>query len=177
MNCQKDNSGVVKNTIQELSKGQGNNTDIKYIDLSDTDPFFLSGFCGKEVDETDEFTRYYQYFYEQLSMDYLKQDYPYDHEILDLILHLIIEVMCSNRKQIRIASDDKPIEIVKSSFMKLDSEHIRFVMSSFKENTTDVRNIKQYLLASIYNAPYTISAHYDAKVRHDMASGKLGGRW
>ena len=59
----------------------------------------------------------------------------------------------------------------------LDSEHIRFVMSSFKENTTDVRNIKQYLLASIYNAPYTISAHYDAKVRHDMASGKLGGRW
>ena len=156
LNCQKDNSGVVKNTIQELSKAQGNNTDTNYIDFSDTDPFFPSGFCGKEVDETDEFTRYYQYFYEQLSMDYLKQDYPYDHEILDLILHLIIEVMCSNRKQIRIASDDKPIEIVKSSFMKLDSEHIRFVMSSFKENTTDVRNIKQYLLASIYNAPYTI---------------------
>ena len=177
LNCQKDNSGVVKNTIQELSKAQGNNTDTNYIDFSDTDPFFPSGFCGKEVDETDEFTRYYQYFYEQLSMDYLKQDYPYDHEILDLILHLIVEIMCSNRKQIRIASDDKPIEIVKSSFMKLDSEHIRFVMSSFKENTTDVRNIKQYLLASIYNAPYTISAHYDAKVRHDMASGKLGGRW
>ena len=85
LNCQKDNSGVVKNTIQELSKGQGNNTDIKYIDLSDTDPFFPSGFCGNEVDGTDEFTRYYQYFYEQLSMDYLKQDYPYDHEILDLM--------------------------------------------------------------------------------------------
>ena len=107
LNCQKDNSGVVKNTIQELSKAQGNNTDTNYIDFSDTDPFFPSGFCGKEVDETDEFTRYYQYFYEQLSMDYLKQDYPYDHEILDLILHLIIEVMCSNRKQIRIAIDDK----------------------------------------------------------------------
>ena len=75
LNCQKDNSGVVKNTIQELSKAQGNNTDTNYIDFSDTDPFFPSGFCGKEVDETDEFTRYYQYFYEQLSMDYLKQDY------------------------------------------------------------------------------------------------------
>ena len=99
--------------------------------MSDTDPFFPSGFCGKEADGTDEFTRYYQYFYEQLSMDYLKQDYPYDHEILDLILHLIVEVMCSNRKQIRIASDDKPIEIVKSSFMKLDSEHIRFVSVSY----------------------------------------------
>ena len=54
LNCQKDNSGVVKNTIQELSKGQGNNTDTNYNDLSDTDPFFPSGFCGKEVDETDE---------------------------------------------------------------------------------------------------------------------------
>ena len=150
LNCQKDNSGVVKNTIQELSKGQGNNTDIKYIDLSDIDPFFPSCFCGKEADGTDEFTRYYQYFYEQLSMDYLKQDYPYDHEILDLILHLIVEVMCSNRKQIRIASDDKPIEIVKSSFMKLDSEHIRFVMSSFKENTNAL-NLSQ---TKLYNQFY-----------------------
>ena len=85
--------------------------------------------------------------------------------------------MCSNRKQIRIASDDKPVEIVRSTFMKLDSEHIRFVMDRFKENTTEVRNIKQYLLASIYNAPYTIDAHYDAQVRHDMATGRLGGRW
>ena len=84
-------------------------------------------------------------------MDYLKKDFPYDHDTLDLILHLIVEVMCSRRKQIRIASDDKPIEIVRSTFMKLDSEHIRFVMDSFKENRTDVRNIKQYLLASIYN--------------------------
>ena len=89
-------------------------------------------------------------------------------------LHLIVEVMCSRRRQIRIASDDKPIEIVRSTFMKLDSEHIRFVMDSFKENTTDVRNIKQYLLASIYNAPYTIGSHYDAKVRHDETA--FGGR-
>lgn len=92
-------------------------------------------------------------------------------------VYIIFEVMCSNRKMIRIASDDKPVEIVRSTFMKLDSEHIRFVMDRFKENTTEVRNIKQYLLASIYNAPYTIDAHYDAQVRHDMASGKLGGRW
>ena len=175
LNCQKDNSGIVENTIQDLSKGQGNNTDINNTEFSNTDPFFPSDSCGKDVDGTDEFRRYYQYFYEQLYMDYLKKDFPYDHDTLDLILHLIVEVMCSNRKQIRIASDDKPIEIVRSTFMKLDSEHIRFVMDGFKENTTDVRNIKQYLLASIYNAPYTIGPHYDAKVRHDGAL--LGGRW
>ena len=177
LNCQKDNSGVVKNTIQELSKAQGNNTDIKDTEYSDTDPILSSDFSGREYDGIGEFNRYYEYFYEELEIENLKHDFQFDEEILDMILRLIVDVMCSKRKQIRIASDDKPIEIVKSSFMKLDSEHIRFVMSSFKENTTDVRNIKQYLLASIYNAPYTISAHYDAKVRHDMASGKLGGRW
>ena len=177
LNCQKDNSGVVENTIQELSKAQGNNTDNKYTEFNDTDPFLSSDFYGKDSEGTGEFARYYEYFYDQLDMEYLKQDFRLDEEILELILRLIVEVMCSNRKMIRIASDDKPVEIVRSTFMKLNSEHIRFVMDRFKENTTEVRNIKQYLLASIYNAPYTIDAHYDAQVRHDMASGKLGGRW
>ena len=177
LNCQKDNSGVVENTIQELSKAQGNNTDNKYTEFNDTDPFLSSDFYGKDSEGTGEFARYYEYFYDQLDMEYLKQDFRRDEEILELILRLIVETMCSNRRQIRIASDDKPVEIVRSTFMKLNSEHIRFVMDRFKENTTEVRNIKQYLLASIYNAPYTIDAHYDAQVRHDMASGKLGGRW
>ncbi len=177
LKCQNDTSGDGEITSLEMSKAHGNNTDINNTDLSDTDPFFPSGFCGKEPDGNDEFNRYYEYFYEQLGMDYLKQDYPHDHEILELILRLVVEVMCSKRSMLRIASDDKPIEVVKSCFMKLDSEHIKFVMSSFKENTTSIRNIKQYLLASIYNAPLTIDAHYDALVRHDMYSGNLGGKW
>ena len=85
LNCQKDNSGIVENTIQDLSKGQGNNTDINNTEFSNTDPFFPSDSCGKDVDGTDEFRRYYQYFYEQLYMDYLKKDFPYDHDTLDLI--------------------------------------------------------------------------------------------
>lgn len=169
--CQKGNSGFGETTIQELSKAQGNNTDIKETDYSDTDSFLSSDSDGKEG--TDEFARYQEYFYEQLSIEYLKMDYPYDGQILDLILFVIVEVMCSNRKTIRIASDDKPIEIVKSSFMKLNSEHIRFVLDAFKENTTDVRNVKQYLLTAIYNAPYTIDAHFSAKVRHDQAMGLI----
>ena len=176
LKCENDTSGNVKTTSLGVSKEHGNNTDKNNTEFNDTDPFFPSGLCGKEPDGTDEFRRYYQYFYDELYMEHLKSDFPHDHEILELILHLIVEVMCSNRRQIRIASDDKPVEIVRSSFMKLDSEHIRYVMDRFKENTTEVRNIKQYLLASIYNAPYTIDAHYDAQVRHDMASGKLGGR-
>ncbi len=171
LNCQNDNSGTVQKTIQELSKVQGNYTDNNNTEYSDTYPIHSDDIQGRDSDGNELFRKYYDYFYEQLSMEYLKKDYPYDHEILELILHLIVEVMCSQRKLIRVSGDDKPVEIVRSSFMKLDSEHIRYVLTGFKENTTDVRNIKQYLLASIYNAPYTIGAYYDAKVRHDQASG------
>ncbi len=352
LNCQKDNSGVVKNTIQELSKAQGNNTDTNYIDFSDTDPFFPSGFCGKEVDETDEFTRYYQYFYEQLSIertrdytvmsnhhlrdkalslkskgllsmmlslpedwnyttrglakickegvdaiggalreleaagyivrhqmrdrqgrisdteyviyeqpqpkapdtpqpdtaspdtenpyldspdtekpaelnieksktqksntqgastdsipfretaaarpperkgrdamsveemqsyrDLVLENIEYDHlcrefatyrEDLDEIVELIVETVCARRKTTRIAGADFPHEVVRSRFLKLDSSHIEFVMECLHNNTTEVRNMKQYLLTVLFNAPTTMNNHYTAQVNHDMHAG------
>lgn len=74
-------------------------------------------------------------------------------------------------KTIRIAGDDKPLEVVKSRFMKLDYSHISYVLSCLKENSTQVRNIKQYLLAALYNAPLTISNYYQAMYNNDHANG------
>ena len=73
---------------------------------------------------------------------------------------------------IRIAGDDKPVDVVKSQFMKLTGEHIRFVLSCLKENTTKVRNMKQYLLTALYNAPLTISNYYSSRGNHAMANGR-----
>ena len=174
LNCQNDNSATFQNTIQDLSKAQGNNTDIKNTDLSDTNSIFPSGNCGKE-NGNEEYQQYYQYFYEQLGMEYLQKDYPYDVDRLENILELIVETVCSKRQIIRIGGDDRPIEVVKSRFMKLDSEHIRYVLDCFKENTTKIRNIRQYILASLYNAPTTIGSYFDALVRHDMAQPDWGG--
>ena len=70
-------------------------------------------------------------FLEHLEIEILYKNYPYDKELLDSIVALIVETMCSKRKQIRIAGDDKPVEIVRSRFMKLNSEHIKFVMDCF----------------------------------------------
>ena len=168
LNCQKHNSGMVESTIQELSKAQGNKTDNNKTDSSETDPFLSSAEYGMEYERNDDYADYHEYFYEQLEMEILYKIFPYDKELLDNILDLIVETVCTKRKMIRIASDDKPAEIVRSRFMKLNSEHIKFVLSCFRENTTKVRNIKQYLLASIYNAPLTIDGYYDALVRHDM---------
>ena len=174
LNCQNDNSVTFQNTIQDLSKAQGNNTDIKNTDLSDTNSIFPSGNCGKE-NGNEEYQQYYQYFYEQLGIEYLQQDYPYDVDRLENILELVVETVCSKRQIIRIGGDDRPIEVVKSRFMKLDSEHIRYVLDCFKENTTKIRNIRQYILASLYNAPTTIGSYFDALVRHDMAQPDWGG--
>ena len=174
LNCQNDNSATFQNTIQDLSKAQGNNTDIKNTDLSDTNSIFPSGNCGKE-NGNEEYQQYYQYFYEQLGMEYLQKDYPYDVDRLENILELVVETVCSKRQIIRIGGDDRPIEVVKSRFMKLDSEHIRYVLDCFKENTTKIRNIRQYILASLYNAPTTIGSYFDALVRHDMAQPDWGG--
>lgn len=174
LNCQNDNSAIFQNTIQDLSKVQGNNTDIKNTDLSDTNSIFPSVDCGKD-NGNEEYRQYYQYFYEQLGIEYLKKDYPYDLGILESILELVVETVCSKRQIIRIGGDDRPVEVVKSRFMKLDSEHIRYVLECFKENTTKIRNIRQYMLATLYNAPTTIGSYFDALVRHDMAQPDWGG--
>ena len=77
-------------------------------------------------------------------MDLLKKDYLYDSEMLDNILKLIVETVCTKRPLIRIGAEERPAEIVRSRFMKLNAEHIRYVMDCFKENTTKIRNIRQY---------------------------------
>lgn len=106
-------------------------------------------------------------------MDILKERNPYDDGQIDEILEILLDVVCSNRKQIRIAGDDKPAQVVKSQLMKLDSSHIEFVLDCMKQNTTQIRNVKQYILAALYNAPLTINNYYQLLVQHDMATGKI----
>ena len=171
LNCENHNSGTMEITTQELPKSQCNNTDIKNTEFSDTDSIFPSG-NGGMMDENDRYQEYFDYFSDQLSMDLLKKDYPYDSEMLDNILELIVETVCTKRPLIRIGAEERPAEIVRSRFMKLNAEHIRYVMDCFKENTTKIRNIRQYMLTTIYNAPTTIDTYYDALVRHDKDSSK-----
>ena len=78
----------------------------------------------------------------------------------ELHYYLKVEHTCSTkRKMLRIAGDDKPAEVVRSRLKKLNADHIRFVLNSLAENATPVRNMKQYLLVSLYNAPTTMNLH------------------
>ncbi|STY72322.1 Uncharacterised protein [Megamonas hypermegale] len=130
----------------------------------------------KRKEPNDAYRIYEEIVKDNICYDILKQDMPYDHDRIDEIVDLILETVCTRRRTIRIAGDDYPADLVKSKFMKLDSEHIRFVLDCMRENTTKIRNIKQYLRAALFNAPSTIGNYYTSLVAHDMASGALAPR-
>lgn len=127
----------------------------------------------KRTERNDAYKVYEEIIKENIEYDYLLQEFRFEKDRVDEIVALILETVCSARKTILIAGDDYPAELVKSKFMKLDSEHIRFVLDCMRENTTKIRNIKQYLRAALFNAPSTIGSYYTSLVSHDMASGAL----
>lgn len=174
--CQNDTSGDVEKTVPDMSEGHANKKEINKNNLNKIDSnLFLSADeldtsdeTGTEGSRKDEYDRYREYFERSLSMEELREQNPYDTKLLEEILSLLVDTCCSKRAYIRIASDDKPAAVVRSQFMKLEFDHIQFVLDCFRENTTKVRNIRQYLLAALYNAPITIDGYYTALVHHDM---------
>ena len=162
---------------KEKSITDGSNTDSILI-LSPPSPLGEEAAApperkGKEAAAQSAVDIYREIIKDNIDYHILKQDMKFDSDRLDEIVDLMLETVCTARKRVRIAGDDYPAELVKSKFMKLDGEHIRFVLDCMRENTTKIRNIKQYLKAALFNAPSTIGNYYTSLVAHDMASGAL----
>lgn len=183
-NCENHKSGGVKIAIQEMRKSQTNNTELNNTDFSDTDPSIYpaepeppvdkSSSAQRRTDKMDKIDSYRELIKENIDYDILLLDNPYDKERIDGFVELMTETVCSGRKTIRINQEDMPAEIVRSRLLKLDSEHIRYVMDCLNKNTTLVGNIRAYTLSALFNAPVTISQYYSSLVSHDMAQG-FGG--
>ena len=125
----------------------------------------------KGTEAADAYSVYEEIIKDNIEYEHFIKHTDIDRERLDEIVSLILETVCTKRKTIRIAGDDYPAELVKAKFMKLNSSHIEFVFDCMKENTTKIRNIKQYLKAVLFNAPNTIDSYYTALVNHDMYGG------
>ena len=111
-----------------------------------------------------------EYFSHSLEIDLLLRLYPDDEDTLYQIVNLLVDTCATNRKLLHIAGDDKPAEVVRSRFMKLNADHIRFVLKCLAENSSPIRNMKQYLLASLYNSPTTMQLSYQNQTNHDLAN-------
>ena len=179
LKCQKDISGDVESTCHDMSKGHTNKTDINKTEKNETDliesypPDYQDTGSAISRDQNpglDEMDRegYLEYFEKALSMDALKIDFPLKTDQLEEIKDLLAEVCSTKRDTVRISGDERTTAEVRARLMSLNDGHIRYVLESLDETTTRVRNIRQYLLTALYNAPLTINSYYDALVRHDL---------
>ena len=162
-----------------LSKKEKSNTDLSNnhsIPILSPNPSPLREETAeperKGTEAADAYSVYEEIIKDNIEYEHFIKHTNIDRERLDEIVSLILETVCTKRKTIRIAGDDHPAELVKAKFMKLNSEHIRFVLDCMQENTTKIRNIKQYMKAALFNAPSTIGSYYTSLVSHDMYGGR-----
>ena len=119
----------------------------------------------------DEMTAYRSVIKGNIEYDVLSIKLKADISMLDEIVDLLTETVCTSKQYLTIAGDTFPSAVVKSKLLKLNAEHIEYVIDCMKSNTTDVRNIKKYMLAALFNAPSTIDSFYTSKVNHDFYGG------
>ena len=166
-------SRLPKTGSADFPKSERNNTEINNTDLSDTDPSIHPALGASDLMDANGLR---QTVKENIDYDILLQDHRYDQDRLDEIVDLIVETLCSTKLTICVSGDDFPATLVKEKLLKLDSQHIEYVFECLDKNTTYVRNIKKYLLATLFNAPSTIDSYYSALVNHDLYGDGSRGR-
>lgn len=153
---------------QEPPKSTGINTDPSKTDRSNLNSSHSVPEDGYEA-KRDAYDRYLD---GQLQMEALRQEYPMHQKMLEEIKNLILSVLLSDASTVRVRKQNMPASVVKSQFMKLDADHIRMVMDGLIQTTTQIKDVRQYLMAVIYNAPDTVDTYYQLRVNHDMAQSQ-----
>ena len=164
-NREKNGSGAADSAQPETAKSRGNKTEWNKTEGSEPDLF-----SSDAEDESDERTRLEAYFMQALEVELLLRLCPDEEDTIHQIVNLLVDTCSSKRRMLRVAGDDKPAEVVRSRFMKLNADHIRFVLKCLAESTAPVRNMKQYLLAALYNAPTTMQLYYQNQTNHDLSN-------
>ena len=163
-NRDNDDSCGSKIACQDPVKSRGIKKKENKTEMNNTNPIL-----SDESEEMKNRELLEEYFSQSLEVDLLLRLCPDDEDTLYQIVDLLVDTCATKRKILRIAGDDKPAEVVRSRFMTLNADHIRFVLKCLAENSSPIRNMKQYLLASLYNAPTTMQLSYQNQTNHDLA--------
>lgn len=124
-----------------------------------------------------EIAQYRALILENIEYDQLREQYPEAAvgDELEELVELMVDTVCARRRTTRLGGAEYPHEAVRSRMLKLNRDHLEYVLDSLHRNTTQIRNIRQYLLTALYNAPVTIRSAYAAQVNHDLwGNGKTG---
>ena len=111
----KNDSGNADSGEQDAAKQRRNKTEWNKTEESEPDPF-----SSDAESELDERTRLEAYFMQSLEVDLLLRVCPDDEDTIYQIVDLLVDTCSTKRKLLRVAGDDKPTEVVRSRFMKLN---------------------------------------------------------
>lgn len=128
---------------------------------------------SKQTDLNEDYEIYSEMIRENLALDTLLDRYPQEREAIEGMYEIVLETVLSTQEKIHIAKNDYPKNLVKAKLLKLNSMHVEYVLDCMKNNTTKIKKIRPYLLATLFNAPSTMSSYYQAEVNHDMACGLI----
>ena len=194
--CENHTSGDVKTASLEMCESHTNKTEFNKTEMNKNNPIYpsqciypgegphpetdrIDGYDGishdpMKSDPMEKRRQYEQYFRDQLEIDCFKDDpyYKFDQGRVNEIMETCVDIMCSTAPTIRVNGEDMPSEVVKSRIMKLGYSHVQYILDCFHDQISDIRNIRAYLLTTLYNAPLTIDHYYDAKVHYDMSHPK-----
>lgn len=120
------------------------------------------------MDGMDERAKYEELIRNNLELEILSQDHRFETDRVNEMVEIMLDAICSTRPTIRINGEDMPQQVVKSRFLKLNSSHIEYVLHAMDECPSDIRNIRAYMLTTLYNASLTMDNYYSTLVNHDL---------
>ena len=148
--------------IQESIKEKSN------TDLSSKDSFFPSGALleDRQAPLTDGKTERKK-IREQIEYEIMVE--RYSREQLDELVEIMLEVAMNRSPMVRIGRDSEyATAYVQDRFSRITSMHIERVCDGIRDNHTQVRNTKAYLLAALFNAVSTLDSYYTMQANSDF---------
>ena len=166
-----ENTAQYNTNINKIKKEKIPDVVNNYQSITPTQSDYSQKKSTDTIDEIDKFNKYRELIYKNIDYEILcEQHKQYDKNILDEIVETMLDYICGKRESVKIGKAEYPHEVVKGRLLKIDSSHIEYVMDCINKNTTKVRNIRAYLLTTLYNAPTTIDHYFKTLVNHDMAN-------
>ena len=176
-----------KNRVLEVGNSDPNNTEYNDTENINSNPINLSYGCRSSVRKKiqdyndqrksdgliDEYSTYDPQYLKILERNleyenHMKYDSWDDKEMYKELFKIIVQTVCIKRDSININGTSYPYEVVKSRFLKLNSNHLEYVMDCMRKTTTKITNIRAYMLTALYNSTDTMNHYYQQEVQHDM---------
>ena len=98
---------------------------------------------------------------------------PDDLPMVDDIVELMTDVIMTEDREIMISRIPRNGDMVRQRFMLMKSDVVGYVIDSVKRVTSRIRNMRQYLLTSLFNATDTIGYYYGGVFMNRMR-GRYG---